>query len=60
MGVDFPRAWEIARATPAEQHDPKCSYAQTNRALLCDCDVVYKHAEYLSEDAFYGAGGKAF
>ena len=48
MSVDFPRAWEIARSVPAEDHDPRCSYAQTSGALLCDCHVLTSHPEYAS------------
>jgi hypothetical protein len=54
--MNFPRAWEIARAAPAGEHDPRCSYAQTSGALLCDCHVVYKHPEYL-DDVLQGSGG---
>ena len=54
MSVDFPRAWQIARATPAEDHDPRCSYAQTSGAILCDCRVLTEHPEYL-DDVLQGA-----
>jgi hypothetical protein len=50
MSVDFPRAWQIAKETSREDHNPKCSYAQTKGALLCDCGVLTKHPEYLSDD----------
>ena len=58
--MDFPRAWEIARAEPIEAHDPRCSYARTTGALLCDCRVLTKHEEYLAAyvpdaDVTYGA-----
>lgn len=43
--MDFPRAWEIARATPVEEHNPRCSYVQTDGAVLCDCDVLNLHPE---------------
>lgn len=57
MSVDFPRAWEIARATPMEQHDPKCSYRQLGGGgLLCDCAVLTQHPEYL-DDVLQTAGG---
>lgn len=49
--VDFPRAWQIARSVPPQQHPhPKCSFRQTDGALLCDCDVLYKHPEVTGED----------
>lgn len=57
MSVDFPRAWEIARAVPTEVHDPQCSYAQTASGMLCDCWVLTKHAEYLDDSVMHGAGG---
>ena len=56
MSVDFPRAWELARAAPLDSHDPRCSYARTSGALLCDCHVVYQHHEYL-DDVLQGSGG---
>lgn len=44
--VDFPRAWEIARSVPPAKHpNPKCSFRQTDGALLCDCSVLFKHPE---------------
>ncbi len=46
--VDFPRAWEIARAVPVDQHHPRCSYTQTKGGILCDCHVLFDHAEYIS------------
>lgn len=60
MSIDYPRAWEIAQAAPIAKHDPKCSYAQTGGALLCDCDVVFQHPETLDEDVLYTASGKPF
>ena len=47
--MDFPRAWEIVKETPVEQHNPECSYAQTNGALLCDCEVLTQHPEYIAD-----------
>lgn len=47
MALDFPRAWQIARENPIEQHDPRCSYAQTTGALLCDCFIINKHPDML-------------
>lgn len=56
MSIDFPRAWELAQATPVEKHDKKCSYRQTDGCLICDCHVITKHPEYL-DDVLQGAGG---
>ena len=39
--IDFPKAWEISRSVPPEEHDPECSTAQTNGAILCDCFVLW-------------------
>lgn len=39
--IDFPKAWRISKAQEAK-HQPKCSFAQTRGALLCDCDVLMK------------------
>jgi hypothetical protein len=47
--MDFPRAWEIAQAKPVAEHDPRCSYAQTDGGMLCDCHVLTQHAEYLRD-----------
>ena len=44
--MDFPRAWEIARAAPLDKHHERCSFRQTGGALLCDCEVLTKHPEY--------------
>jgi hypothetical protein len=57
VSIDFPRAWELAAATDLPQHHPQCSYRQTERALLCDCDVLYKHPEMLDE-AMHTRGGR--
>lgn len=56
MSLDYPRAWQIARATPPEQHHPKCSFRVTEGCILCDCDVVWQHPEQISE-TLYGADG---
>ena len=48
--MDFPRAWAIVNATRIEDHDPRCSSAQTNRALLCDCHVLINHPEYAAAE----------
>jgi hypothetical protein len=44
--IDFPRAWEIARAAPMAEHDPRCSFRQCDGAMLCDCPVLTAHPEY--------------
>jgi len=56
MSVDYPRAWEIARATPFEEHHPECSYRTQKGGFLCDCDVLWQHPEYRDE-ILQGAGG---
>ena len=58
MSLDYPRAWELARAAAAGAHDPKCSYVQTNGALLCDlaCPVISESLEFACE-ALHGKGG---
>ncbi|WP_326646669.1 hypothetical protein OG884_18725 [Streptosporangium sp. NBC_01755] len=47
--MDFPTAWEIARATPVAEHDPDCSYALHNGGFLCDCHVLTRHPQYLAD-----------
>lgn len=44
--IDFPTVWKIADAVPIEEHEPLCSYAQTNGAILCDCKVITEHPDY--------------
>ena len=44
--IDYPRAWEIARAAPMNEHDPRCSYRQCSGGMLCDCPVLTMHPEY--------------
>ena len=56
MSVDFPRAWEIARATAPEYHDPNCSYRSTGGACLCDCHVLNQHPE-ATDDILQGRRG---
>lgn len=56
MSVDYPRAWEIARASALEEHSPECSYRQTGGGILCDCRVLTEHPEY-SDDVLQTAGG---
>lgn len=48
--IDYPRAWEITRATPIDGHDPRCSYRQCDGGMLCDCAVLTAHAEYVDGD----------
>lgn len=55
MSVDFPRAWEITRATEREYHHNRCSY--NTHGMLCDCNVLMQHPEQTNPDVFYGAGG---
>ncbi len=38
--LDIPTGWELARATPANQHHEKCSYRTTNGGLMCDCAAM--------------------
>lgn len=59
MSVDYPRAWEIARATAFEQHHPKCSYRTQQGGFLCDCEVLTKHPEY-QDDVLQTAGGALY
>lgn len=57
MSVDFPRAWQISRAKPFEQHDERCSYRVAKGGFMCDCNVLWKHPEYLDDATFYGTDG---
>lgn len=57
MGLDYPRAWEITRASKLEDHDEKCSW-RTHR-MLCDCGVIYQHPEFLDSE-LHTAGGKVY
>ena len=57
MSVDFPRAWQIAKATPYGQHHPQCSYRTARGGFLCDCEVLWKHPE-VTDDEFTGVDGK--
>jgi hypothetical protein len=56
MALDFPRAFELARTMPADAHHPKCSFRQTDGAILCDCQVITDTAEYRCP-AMHSAGG---
>ena len=55
MSVDYPRAWQICKGTEREYHHNDCSYNQ--QLLLCDCDILFKHPEYLDDENFYGEDG---
>jgi hypothetical protein len=41
--MDWPEAWRFIREERPdyEDHHPSCSWVQTTRALLCDCDVLW-------------------
>ena len=56
MSIDFPRAWQIAEHSKAEDHHPECSYRVTEGCILCDCNIIHEHPDYLSE-VFYTADG---
>lgn len=47
--MDFPQAWAYVRERAVErgtdEHDPLCSFRQTDGALLCDCDVLWDEYE---------------
>ncbi len=45
--MDFPRAWEITKASKNEDHHIDCSWRQAG--LLCDCKVLTEHPEYLED-----------
>lgn len=38
--MDYPTAWRLVRQTKPADHDPRCSFVQTNGAILCDCHVL--------------------
>jgi hypothetical protein len=48
--IDYPRAWQIARAAPMDEHHPRCSYRQCSGGMLCDCPVLTSHPEYVADD----------
>jgi D-arabinose 1-dehydrogenase-like Zn-dependent alcohol dehydrogenase len=58
MSVDYPRAWELVLNTLPETHHPECSFRVTG-CILCDCDVLLKHPEYL-DDSLHTIGGHTF
>lgn len=45
MAIDFPRAWQIVKASKVRDHHLECSYLASEGCVLCDCDVIYKHPE---------------
>ena len=47
--MDFPTAWAIVNATSPAEHDPRCSFAQTSGAVLCDCHVLTSHPQYIAD-----------
>lgn len=55
MSIDIPRGWQITEQAPDEDHHIHCSWRQAR--MLCDCDVIWKHPEFLDESKFYGKDG---
>lgn len=49
MTMDFPTAWAIVNDTSPADHDPRCSFAQTSGAVLCDCHVLTSHPQYIAD-----------
>lgn len=49
--MDYPEAWAFVKDSPPWKHHPKCSYRQTNRALLCDCAYLMDEYERRKRDA---------
>ncbi len=47
--MDFPRAWQIATEKPWKEHDRRCSFALSEGGLLCDCEVLTRHPEYVAD-----------
>jgi hypothetical protein len=39
--MDFPDAWKFMRLTKTEEHDPKCSWRQSEGGMLCDCHIIW-------------------
>lgn len=56
--IDFPRAWQIARMIPPTAHDENCSFRQASGGFLCDCDIIYRNAEFLDKRNMYGEDGE--
>jgi hypothetical protein len=61
MALDFPRAWELARAAEPGAHHPQCSYLATepHGAFLCDevCPVIADAPEFQCA-AMHSRGGQ--
>ncbi len=53
MSVDYPRAWEIARAVKPASHHPQCSFRLSEGGFLCDCDVLTQHPESAEGEDHY-------
>lgn len=47
--MDFPTARADADAVVAGDHNPRCSFAQTSGALLCDCHVLTRNQQYVAD-----------
>lgn len=47
--MNYPEAWKISRSKPPSEHNPLCSTAQTNGAILCDCEVLTQHPRYIED-----------
>ena len=58
--MDFPRAWQISRATHESFHHIDCSYRKTHGGLLCDCHILTKHPEYETKENKGGNMGKCW
>lgn len=39
--MDYPTAWAVVLTTELEEHHEKCSWRTENRALLCDCELLW-------------------
>lgn len=52
--MDFPRAWQLANASGDSEHNPRCSFIVGERGLLCDCEFLTGHPEYLQETTLDG------
>lgn len=47
--MNFSRAWEISRSVPWKEHNVRCSAYQCEHGMLCDCEVLTTHPEYVAE-----------
>jgi hypothetical protein len=56
MSVDYPRSWEITRASNMDDHHDECSWRVAG--MLCDCDVLMKHPETLDTRYMFVKGGE--